>query len=129
MKKNRAAKSSPSASARKGTAAQAKGLTRRGFLGSSAAAGGVAIAARKVEAAPKAARTMAAKKQAITLTVNGKPRHLEVEPRVTLLRALRNDLDLTGPKEVCDRGACGACSVHLDGKLVNSCMLLAVDAV
>jgi xanthine dehydrogenase YagT iron-sulfur-binding subunit len=130
MKKNRPAKSSPSGNARKGgTAAADRGLTRRGFLGSSAAAGGVAIAARKTQAAPKPAKIMAAKKQAITLTVNGKPRHLEIEPRVTLLRALRNDLDLTGPKEVCDRGACGACSVHLDGKLVNSCMLLAVDAI
>jgi xanthine dehydrogenase YagT iron-sulfur-binding subunit len=121
----RTAKSSPSAS---GASAAKKGLTRRGFLGSSAAAGGVALTAGKAQAAPKA-KVLAAKKQAITLTVNGKPRHLSVEPRITLLRALRNELDLTGPKEICDRGACGGCSVHLDGKLVNSCMLLAVDAV
>ena len=56
----------------------------------------------------------------ITLNVNGKDHKLKVEPRLTLLRALRNELDLTGTKEVCDRGACGACSVHLDGELVNS---------
>jgi aerobic-type carbon monoxide dehydrogenase small subunit (CoxS/CutS family) len=88
----------------------------------------VALTARKAQAAPKA-RTLAAKKAAVTLNVNGKQRHLSIEPRVTLLRALRNELDLTGPKEICDRGACGGCSVHIDGKLVNSCMMLAVDAV
>src|SRR6185437_2050556 len=87
-----------------------------------------ALTAGKAQAAPKA-KVLAAKKQPITLTVNGKQRHLNVEPRITLLRALRNELDVTGPKEVCDRGACSACSVHLDGKLVNSCMLLAMDAV
>ena len=61
--------------------------------------------------------------------MNGKDYKLKVEPRITLLRALRNDLDLTGTKEICDRGACGGCSVQLDGMLVNSCMMLAVDAV
>jgi aerobic-type carbon monoxide dehydrogenase small subunit (CoxS/CutS family) len=123
-KKKRTEKSSPSASSGK----KADGLTRRGFLGSSAAAGGVALTTRKAGAATKA-KVLAAKKQPITLNVNGKQRHLNVEPRLTLLRALRNELDLTGPKEICDRGACGGCSVHLDGKLVNACMLLAVDAV
>ena len=80
-------------------------------------------------AAAKPAKVLPAKKVPITLNVNGKDHKLKVEPRVTLLRALRNDLDLTGSKEVCDRGSCGACSVHLDGALVTSCMVLAVDAV
>jgi xanthine dehydrogenase YagT iron-sulfur-binding subunit len=119
-KKSRAGKSTPSAN--KGPD---KGLTRRGFLGSSAAAGGVALAGKAQAASP---RTLAAKKASLTLIVNGKPRHLQAEPRLTLLRALRNELDVTGPKEICDRGACGGCNVQLDGKLVNACMMLAVDA-
>jgi xanthine dehydrogenase YagT iron-sulfur-binding subunit len=65
----------------------------------------------------------------ITLSVNGKPTQLKVEPASTLLDALRLHLGLTGPKEICDRGACGGCSVLIDGKLMNSCMTLALDAV
>jgi xanthine dehydrogenase YagT iron-sulfur-binding subunit len=64
----------------------------------------------------------------IQLKINGQPREVTVEPRVTSLRALRENLGLTGTKLVCDRGACGACTVHLDGKPVTSCMVLAVDA-
>jgi xanthine dehydrogenase YagT iron-sulfur-binding subunit len=64
----------------------------------------------------------------IELTVNGKPTVLEVEPRVTLLDALRDRVGLTGTKRICDRGACGGCTVWVDGKTVNSCLMLAVDA-
>lgn len=64
----------------------------------------------------------------LKLKINGALHTLSVEPRVTLLRALRNQLDLTGAKEVCDRGACGACTVLLDGRPVNACLMLAVDA-
>jgi xanthine dehydrogenase YagT iron-sulfur-binding subunit len=90
---------------------------------------GGAVALAKDARAAKQPKTLPAKKVPITLTVNDKAYKLSVEPRQTLLRALRNQLDLTGTKEICDRGACGGCSVLLDGKLVNSCMLLAVDAV
>jgi xanthine dehydrogenase YagT iron-sulfur-binding subunit len=62
----------------------------------------------------------------VTLTVNGEPRELRVEPRTTLLDALRHDLNLTGTKRVCDRGACGACTVLLDGEAIYSCMTLAI---
>ena len=65
----------------------------------------------------------------VSLKVNGAVHTVSVEPRVTLLRVLRNHLGLTGAKEVCERGACGACTVLLDGEPVCSCMLLAVDAI
>jgi xanthine dehydrogenase YagT iron-sulfur-binding subunit len=64
----------------------------------------------------------------ITLNINGKTVNLTVEPRVTLLDAMRNYLDLTGAKRVCDRGTCGACTVILSGKTVYSCSVLAIDA-
>jgi xanthine dehydrogenase YagT iron-sulfur-binding subunit len=62
----------------------------------------------------------------ITLRVNGQARTLRAEPRVTLLDALREYLDLTGTKKGCDHGQCGACTVHVDGKRINSCLTLAV---
>jgi xanthine dehydrogenase YagT iron-sulfur-binding subunit len=65
---------------------------------------------------------------AITLSINGKAHSLNVEPRVTLLDALRDRLNYTGAKKVCDRGTCGACTVLMDGKAVYACMVLAVDA-
>jgi xanthine dehydrogenase YagT iron-sulfur-binding subunit len=64
----------------------------------------------------------------ITLNVNGREVHANVEPRVTLLDALRNYLDVTGCKRVCDRGTCGACTVMIDGKVVYSCTMLAIEA-
>src|SRR5438309_7198172 len=60
-----------------------------------------------------------------TLTINGRPRVISVEPRMTLLDALREELGLTGTKKSCDRGECGACTVHVDGRRVLSCMTLA----
>ena len=65
---------------------------------------------------------------AITLTINGKPMKATVEPRETLLDVLRNHLDLTGAKRVCDRGTCGACSVLVGGKVMYACSILAIDA-
>jgi xanthine dehydrogenase YagT iron-sulfur-binding subunit len=62
------------------------------------------------------------------LNVNGAVRQITLEPRVTLLEALRDHLGLYGTKLVCDRGACGACTVHLDGSTVTSCMILVADA-
>ncbi len=62
----------------------------------------------------------------VSMRVNGRMRTLTVEPRMTLLDALRNQLELTGPKKSCDRGECGACTVHIEGRRVLSCMTLAV---
>jgi aerobic carbon-monoxide dehydrogenase small subunit len=67
-------------------------------------------------------------KQVLSCTVNGEPVEVLVQPYITLLDALREDLGLTGPKEGCGTGDCGACSVHLDGKLVASCLVLAMQA-
>ncbi len=64
----------------------------------------------------------------ITITVNGRPRSLRVAPHHTLLDVLRDDLALTGTKECCLVGECGACTVSLDGRIVDSCLVLAVEA-
>jgi xanthine dehydrogenase YagT iron-sulfur-binding subunit len=63
--------------------------------------------------------------RAVKLTVNGQVRTITIEPRMTLLDALREELALTGTKKACDRGECGACTVHIDGRRVLSCMSLA----
>jgi|SRR5260221_3595044 len=63
---------------------------------------------------------------AVRLMVNGESRTIEVEPRTTLLEALREELALTGTKKACDRGECGACTVHVEDRRVLSCMTLAV---
>ena len=64
----------------------------------------------------------------ITLTINGQRHQLNVEPRVTLLDAMRTRLDITGQKRVCDRGACGACTVIIDSRTYYSCSMLAIEA-
>jgi len=67
-------------------------------------------------------------KHVLQCTVNGEPVEVLVQPYVTLLDALREDLGLTGPKEGCGTGDCGACTVHVDGKVVASCLMLAMQA-
>jgi xanthine dehydrogenase YagT iron-sulfur-binding subunit len=108
-------------------------VSRRSFLttfGSTAAA----AATTQVQAVAQELEKVNAEKVVgpgavpITLQVNGKPLKLEVEPRVTLLDALRNHSNLTGSKEVCDRGTCGACTVFLDGEPAYSCSILALEA-
>jgi carbon-monoxide dehydrogenase small subunit len=67
-------------------------------------------------------------KRTIAFTINDEPVSLEVEPRWTLLRVIRDELRLTGTKEGCGEGDCGTCTVLVDEKAVNSCLILAVDA-
>jgi len=67
-------------------------------------------------------------KRTITLTVNGAPRSVEVEPRALLAHVLRDQLDLTGTHIGCDTSQCGACTVHIDGRAVKSCTVLAMQA-
>ena len=64
----------------------------------------------------------------VKLNINGKAYSAQLEPRVTLLDALRDQFELTGAKRVCDRGTCGACTVLVDGKAAYSCSVLAIDA-
>ena len=64
----------------------------------------------------------------VNLTVNGRARTITVEPRTTLLDALRESLALTGTKKACDRGECGACTVHINDRRVLSCMTSGGDA-
>jgi xanthine dehydrogenase YagT iron-sulfur-binding subunit len=115
-----------------------EGLSRRAFLRGSGLAAATAVSglplaptadAGPVQAAGPAnvpAQGPAAVK--ITLNVNGREMGTAVEPRVTLLDALRNQLDVTGCKRVCDRGTCGACTVLVDGKPMYSCTMLALEA-
>lgn len=65
--------------------------------------------------------------QSVVLNVNGVEHVLELEPRRTLLDALRGELGLTGAKKGCDMGNCGACTVHIDGKAIYACLVLAVE--
>ena len=106
-------------------------LSRRDVLkGAGAAAffGAVAQEARAKEA-DEGLRRVGPGPVSLQFRVNGKPRRVHVEPRVTLLDALRVRMELTGTKRVCDRGACGACTVWVNGKTANACMMLAIDAV
>jgi xanthine dehydrogenase YagT iron-sulfur-binding subunit len=110
------------------------GLSRRGFLTGTGAAA-AAVSGLTAELAPATAAQPAAGAPAhgpapvlLQLTVNGQRVQTSVEPRVTLLDALRNYLDVTGCKRVCDRGTCGACTVNLNGRTVYSCSMLALEA-
>jgi len=67
-------------------------------------------------------------KQVISVTVNGEPYEVYIDSRTTLLQLLREHLGLTGTKEGCSEGECGACSVSLNGRLVDSCLIFAVEA-
>ncbi|HWN97822.1 MAG TPA: (2Fe-2S)-binding protein [Blastocatellia bacterium] len=106
------------------------GLSRRSFLKVSGISLSVPLVMghRVIKAAGAELKVYGPGKVALTLTVNGKKYAAEVEPRVTLLEALRGELDLTGSKRVCDRATCGACTVIVDGKPMYSCSVLAIEA-
>lgn len=106
-------------------------VSRRNFLKGSGLALSLPILTGEAEAAELPATTVpiwGPEKVAITLNINGKLLKASVEPRVTLLDCLRNDLDTTGAKRVCDRGTCGACTMQMDGKAVYACSVLALEA-
>src|SRR5580704_16441177 len=109
---------------------RSSGVTRRDFMKIS----GIGVAVPLVlcptiaQAAGADVAIYGPGKAPINLTVNGKKLTAQLEPRVTLLDALRDNFDLTGAKRVCDRGVCGACTVLMDGKTVYACSVLAIDA-
>jgi xanthine dehydrogenase YagT iron-sulfur-binding subunit len=106
------------------------GVSRRDFLKISGVSAAVPLVSQ-VSALALAESEVAAQgpgKVPVTLNVNGKKLQAQLEPRVTLLDALRDQFELTGAKRVCDRGTCGACTVLMDNKAVYSCSVLAIDA-
>jgi len=109
---------------------QGKGASRRDFLKWSGAAVAVSLTPSVVTraAGERADETIAGffEKMPLKLEVNGKLHQLQVEPRTTLLDLLREQIGLTGTKKGCDHGQCGACTVHVNGRRINSCLSLAV---
>lgn len=106
-------------------------VSRRGFLKGAGAvlSSGIVAGAEALEAANRdAAKIIGPGKTPLTLKINGVNKALNIEPRVTLLDALRDELELTGAKRVCDRTTCGACTVIVSGKSVYACSMLAIEA-
>ncbi len=110
-------------------AEQRKGFSRRTFIegiGLGAGAVGSVVVTDGAQAAQH--EPVGPDPVSITLNINGKNHDLKVEPRVTLIDALRNQLDYIGAKKVCDRATCGACTVMLDGSPVYACTTFAIEA-
>jgi xanthine dehydrogenase YagT iron-sulfur-binding subunit len=106
-------------------------FSRRSFLSSLGAAGVVATARPLVAAAPAALAVEAPAETIegavpVSLRVNGKELDLHIDPRTSLLDCLRETISLTGTKKGCDHGQCGACTVHVNGRRINSCLTLAI---
>ncbi len=106
------------------------GVSRRDFLKiSTISAAAVPILGTKVvQAGGQPVKVYGPGKVPVELTINGQKHTLQLEPRVTLLDALRDQLDITGAKRVCDRGECGSCTVLLDKRPVYACSVLAIEA-
>ncbi len=113
------------------------GFSRRDFLRGGAAAsvlgagllgGGVPVDAKPTVPGVSGGEVIGPGAVPMSFQINGEPFKAVLEPRVTLLDALRDHLDITGAKKVCNRGTCGACTIILDGRTVYSCSVLAIEA-
>lgn len=107
-------------------------ISRRSFLkgvGIASIGAAVGVGTQSIGAEEPTSEILGPDKAKFTLRINGKDVVVEAEPRQTLVEVLRDHLQMTGTKISCDRGACGACTVIMDGKTVPSCMTLAIDAV
>jgi xanthine dehydrogenase YagT iron-sulfur-binding subunit len=109
----------------------APNVSRRSFMQSAmwaatAAAAPLGTAQQTPESGQAAPNPLVVPPQSVTLNINGKPYQLSLEPRTTLLDALREVIGLTGTKKGCDRGQCGACTVLIDSRRVNACLTLAI---
>ncbi len=103
------------------------GFSRRDFLKTVGVGGIAAGVVGPVEADAQQVPVVGPGAVPIALTINGKTHKLTVEPRVTLLDAVRNHLNITGVKRVCDRGSCGACTMIVDGRTIYACSTLAIE--
>lgn len=114
---------------------EGSGISRRTFLqgmGAGAAATGlltVVVPPKVVDARQAFGTTVGPGATQVTLKINGTEHQAAIEPRHTLLDVMRQKLDITGPKPICERGSCGGCTVLADNQPVYSCMMLAIDAV
>jgi xanthine dehydrogenase YagT iron-sulfur-binding subunit len=101
------------------------GPSRRRLLTAGAGAAAALPLLAAARPAPHPAAHAARPHMDITLKINGRDHHISLDPRTTLLDALRDHLSLTGSKKGCDQGQCGACTVHVDGRRVLACLTLA----
>jgi xanthine dehydrogenase YagT iron-sulfur-binding subunit len=115
---------------------QKSGISRRNFIKGfgGGVAGTVAITSTLPDSAdastkgPHGSKVRGPNQVAVSLLINGQKKVIKVDPRITLLDAIRDQLDFTGTKRVCNRGACGACTVIMNGRTILACSTLAVDA-
>src|SRR5208282_942524 len=109
---------------------ESAGVSRRDFLKIStiSAAAVPVLGTKVVKAAGAPVKVYGPGKVPVQLTINGQKHKLEIEPRVTLLDALRDEMQITGAKRICDRAECGACTVIMEGKAVYACAVLAIAA-
>ena len=123
-------KKDPKRKSKKQSSNSGSQLSRRDFLKISGVSAAVPLVtkASALTLAEDQAGVQGPGKVPVSLSINGKKYTAQLEPRVTLLDAMRDQFDLTGAKRVCDRGTCGACTVLMDNKAVYSCSVLAIDA-